>query len=486
MEILSYLIAFSLLGVSTLAAQAPEGIDALDPLTQAPATYKTMRVEDLPRDEQGFLTSAVWDIIKAEATAHPGSNESRILEERPVYQAYYETYAGWTAPPPLPVADGRLRNLSEPPTAPRFPIADKVWPAKPGEASVCLWEDDKLAAMSLGVDDNCAMDLPFWKELSERYGGLNITWNLIVGNIEGGITGGRLAMSGKWETWQRLLDEGYRVASHSMTHHHAPVPSDGWPGPDWEAAESKRLIESHLPGYRTRTYAYAGSGVRAFGQPRNLIKSAWRPALSKYYIGARGAGRNVLNQANLIDYFNINASGAVQYFLDSKDPRYADQDLNNLFAADPGHPYHKYYRGWANVFSHFLNEGKEWETNPGYIAYAKVLDFYNRNREELWNGFFDDIVLYGQERDTATITVDETTDKKIAFTLVTKMEPTIFDYPLTIKVRLPDAWKALSAKQNGTGLPVQFLTHEGAPYALVKVVPDRGQVILEATDASAP
>lgn len=474
----SFLLLCFLVGHSILAQDPGEAASA-DSSKPVQSGYAAMKTEDLPRDAQGFLTSEVWDIIQKEAIARPGSNEARTLKERPVYQAYYATYAGWTPPPPLPVAEGRLRNLSEAPKEPRFPLTGKVWPAKPGEASVCMWEDDKLAAMSLGVDDNCAMDLSFWKELSKKYGGLNITWNLITGNVDGGITGGRLAMSGTWKTWRQMLDEGYRLASHSMTHHHNPVPSDGWPGPEWEAAESIRLIDTHLPGYRTRSYAYAGSGVRAFGQPRNLIASAWRPALVKYYAAARGAGRNVLNQGNMIDYFNINASGAVSNFLDSRDPRYADQDLNNLFASDPKHPYHKYYRGWANVFSHFLNQGKEWETNPGYIAYAKVLDFYNRHRDDLWTGFFDDIALYGQERDTSTVTTDEATDDRIAFTLVSKMEPTIFDYPLTVKVRLPGKWKTISARQNDAGLPVQFLFHEGAPYALVKVVPDRGRVILK-------
>ena len=59
------------------------------------------------------------------------------------------------------------------------------------------------------------------------------------------------------------------------------------------------------------------------------------------------------------------------------------------------------------------------------------------------------------------------------------MEPAIFDYPLTVKVRLPDTWKAVAASQNAASLPVQFVQHEGRPYALVKVVPDRGPVILK-------
>ena len=442
--------------------------------------YVALKLEDLPRDEKGFLKPEIWDIIAAEAKANPNSNEARTLQERGVSQAYYATYANWKAPEPLPVGAGRLRNLSEPPKEPRFPLTDKVWSEHPGDASVCLWEDDKLAAMSLGVDDNCAGDLPYWKELSRKYGGLNITWNLISGNIDGVISKGRVSSAGTWKIWQQMLDESYHLVSHSVTHHHDPVPADGWPGPEWEAAESIHQIDSHLPGHKTRVYVYAGAGVRVFGQPRNLIASAWRPAIIKYYAAARGGGRNAINQANMIDYFDIHATtGSVPFLLSNTDPKMADQNLNNLFAADPKNPHHNYYRGWANVFIHFINNGKDFDTNPFNVAYGKVLEFYNQHRNELWTGFIDDVVLYGQERDTATVKTDEATNEKIAFTLVSKMEPTIFDYPLTIKVRLPDAWKTVAASQKTATLPAQFVLHEGRPYALVKVAPDRGQVILK-------
>jgi hypothetical protein len=56
------------------------------------------------------------------------------------------------------------------------------------------------------------------------------------------------------------------------------------------------------------------------------------------------------------------------------------------------------------------------------------------------------------------------------------MKDDIFDYPLTVKVRLPDGWKSAKATQGGKPVPVRFVTHEGAPFALVDAVPDRGAV----------
>ncbi len=469
-------ICTSLLFVSSARAQ-----EADDP---APATQRTgymaMKPEDFPRDANGFLKPEVWDIIATEAKTHPISNDASVLKERPIYQAYYATFAKWKAPAPLPITEGRLRNLPDPPKEPRFVITDKVWPAKAGEASICLWEDDKLAAMSLGIDDNNAGDIPYWKELSKKYHGLNITWNLITCNIDGVVSKGRVGSAGTWDLWNQMVKNGFRVESHSMTHNHGNVPGDGWPGPDWEAAESAHMIDSHIPGYRTRIYAYPGAGVHAFGVPRTLIKSAVRPALIKYYVGARGGGGDAINQANMIDYFDIHSTtGSVPKILDKDpDPRMAAQNLYNLFDPDPASKFHKNYRGWANVFIHFINNEKDFEKSTYNVAYEKVLKFYDDNRDKLWTGYFADVTLYAAERDTATLKTDEAGDSKIAFTLTSKMEPTIYDYPLTVKVRLPDAWKSTTAKQKDAAVPVEIIDHEGAKFALVKAVPDRGQVVL--------
>ena len=258
--------------VACLAPSWASAADAPAPTTpSAPGTapfavdaYHSTKLADLPRDAQGDLLPAVWDLIQQEATAHPNTNEARAIASRPNYLAYFKTYAGWTAPTPPAPPEGKLRNLPETPTKPRFAITDKVWPAQPGEASVCLWADDRLAAFSVSADDNNAGDLAFWRELSQRYGGLNMTFNIIAGNIDGAIEKSRIGSAGTWAQWQQALDDGFHITSHSMTHNANPVPSDGWPGALWEAAESQHLLDAHLSGQHTRVFTYPGAGAMAF------------------------------------------------------------------------------------------------------------------------------------------------------------------------------------------------------------------------------
>jgi hypothetical protein len=467
------LLVSSLVRGQEADAPAPAGA----PVAPAPRyKYHSTQLKDFPRDENGFLKPEIWDIIIAEGKLIPNSNEGRSAPMRATMKALYAKYVGWKAPEPPEPPPGKLRNLAEIPTKPRFELTDKVWPQKPGDASVCLWAGDKLAAMSLGVDDNCAMDLEAWQQIALKYHGLSITWNLITDNIDGVLEKGREPMSGTWKQWQDMVKLGYHVESHSMTHNHDPVPSDGWPGPDWEAAESQRLIDTNIPGHRTNFLAFPGSGIHALGiySKDKTPFGSWRPSMVKYFVGARGGGSQPINEANMIDYFCIRSSAAVQNVL-SDDPKNAIYNLNNLFAADPKNPMHRFYRGWANTFIHFINNGKDFDKNP----YSKVLAFYDQHRPELWTGFFDDIGLYAAERDTATLKTDSSSTSKIELTLTSQMDPAVFNYPLTVKVRLPDAWKQVTATQGGKAIKAELLPHEGGNFALVDALPDKGQVTLK-------
>ena len=58
-------------------------------------------------------------------------------------------------------------------------MTDKVWPANVGEGDVCLWNDDKLSAFTITIDDNIESDIPFWKTMITKYG-FNLTWFVIT------------------------------------------------------------------------------------------------------------------------------------------------------------------------------------------------------------------------------------------------------------------------------------------------------------------
>ena len=94
---------------------------------------------------------------------------------------------------------------------------------------------------------------------------------------------------------------------------------------------------------------------------------------------------------------------------------------------------------------------------------------------------FRDVAQYGQERDTAKLAVTSTSSEAIHLSLTDDMDDALFDFPLTVKLRLPDAWKGCSATQGGRGIQTRIVDHEGATFALIQAIPDRGEVVLRAT-----
>lgn len=420
----------------------------------------------------GGAPASVWDELAAQAEKEPPGGYSHLriaLATREKWKGYYAGFAGWKAPEPGVPAAGKLRALTEKPREPRFQLTDKVWPGKPGEASVCLWADDKVAAASFGVDDNNAADVPAWEEISKKYGGIPITWFLITNNIGGGMDPGRVASAGKWETWQRLHDAGYELGSHSVTHIADPVYEDGWPGPDWETAESRHAIDTNVKGQSTRVYTGPGSPIKAFN-----IAGQWRSSAEKYYLAARGGSNIPISRADRIDYFDIRTTAALQS-LAGDEPQKDGYHVSHVLD-----PQSQYYRGWVTGFIHFIGgvtdlAGSE---KPGLAACGKLLEFYNAHRGDLWIAPFGDVARYGQERDTATLSTVRVNDGEIVLALTSRMDPALFEYPLTLKVRLPDAWKGAKSEQGGHDVPVSVIRHENASYALVKAVPDHGEIRL--------
>lgn len=345
---------------------------------------------------------------------------------------------------PAPVKDRQRFNLYEADVKPRFVVKDISWPARAGEAEICLWKDDKLAAISITVDDNPMGDLPWWNEQGAKYG-FPVTWFIITGRVGG---------QGNWGTWSELaaLDahpDGHKVESHTVMHLNIDKP--GWESVEWEYTHSKRQIDGNIPGKNTSVLAYPGG-------PNTKLNDYALAA--KYYRSARGA-RGSPNPVNQINYLATCGMSGINV----GEEKHAWSDVNNILSADKYRG--MYYRGWAVYLQHNMPDAQKAKIQP-------LFDFIEKHRDVLWLGVFADVAKYGQQRDTATLKVSEVTGKRIRLELSDEMDDSYFTYPLTVKVRLPDAWESVSAKQAGWDAKVKVVAHEGARYALVDVVPDAG------------
>lgn len=387
-------------------------------------------------------------------------------------------------------------NLPDKPTKPRFEVTEKKWPANVGEADLCLWHDDRLAAVSLGVDDNFAGEIDWWKEQAQTYD-LKVTWWVITGRV---LSDGR-SYGGLWSQFQELESLGHAVESHTVTHLHiddldwgksewnyakaraaaaaakAPAatgeveasavpsmtvgeaanPADRTPeiarGVEWEYAESIAQINANIPGKKASALAYPGGGNTKYND-RNLA--------AKYFRVARGA-TGAPNMANQIDYLSTNAMSGWDFVETARGGNVYNILDRNLYRG-------RYYRGWLILFAHGVGANTE--------HFTKTFEFIKANRENLWLGLYTDVAKYGQERDTATLKIESPGPEKISFLLTDEMDDTYFNFPLTVKVRIPEDWKAVEATQGGKAATATVVEHEGSRFALVHSVPDAGLVTL--------
>jgi hypothetical protein len=122
-------------------------------------------------------------------------------------------------------------------------------------------------------------------------------------------------------------------------------------------------------------------------------------------------------------------------------------------------------RNWLCMHYHGMSGGEE-----NYFSHLA------QKMDSIWVTWFRNVILFGQERDTHTLTMKSVSDSQISFDLTDLMVDSIYDYPLTVKIRVNNDWGKVTAIQNGNAVPAKVINHDGDLYVLVKAVPDRGLV----------
>lgn len=344
------------------------------------------------------------------------------------------------ATPALAQVNDQLTTLGAPSGA-RFPLTEITWPSNPGDAEVCLWKDDKYAAASITIDDNCKPDHQWWLDICEQYD-IRVTWFVVTGGVGGSNSG----FNGTWADFQRLIDAGHCVQSHTISHRSTgDVDPESITRPEYR--DSQAVMNANLPGNECLTLAYPyGRGDQALA--------------GEYYIAARGTNGQP-SKANSINYLDTNKGGISQDYINSVLGRPAPNVawLNDV----------RYKRGWLQPLYHFIQDRD---------AAAADIERLCSERDLIWIDTYVNVVKYAQERDSATLTTTANEANRIALSLTDLMHDGIFDYPLTLKVRLPDHWDSLRATQDGAPIDAELVTHGGHPYALVQAVPNRGAIEL--------
>lgn len=325
------------------------------------------------------------------------------------------------------------------PTSDKFLITDLVWPSTVGDAHVSLWDGDKIAAVTITIDDNIEEDHAWWRSMQQKYN-LEFTWFIIINRVL------------NWANFQTLIDAGNEVQAHDseINYDHCKLAN---------ATDTKYLtditlvrdtINQRLTNNQSLTFAYP------CGQQRNYLSR-------DLFIAMRGV-TGTMNYANKTNYLNINSRSATNDVNDLDILLFPNETLWNKV----------FYRGLASYHYHKVTDKTGTE---------EFLSAVSEKSDSIWVGKFSEVTKYGQERDSHTLTVDEVNVESIKFTLTDEMNDTYFDYPLTVKIRIENNWEGILSIQNGKVVESNIVINNGNSFAIVKAIPDSGQVTISKNHA---
>ena len=363
----------------------------------------------------------------------------------------------------LPVQDNRIDKW-----------AFTKWPTNYGEAVIALWEDDKQGAFSITADDGHFEDIWRWNEIMERWGG-GIT--MCISPIFADFA---TKADKNGNTYADLIRAGGEVQSHSLAHAGGGVRA-AWTTADYffDLYESRDLVQKVLMDLGVDDISISQTYLNADGTwPADYVRKFYSAARNGSVISASPPDYAALASASSFEGMNIDVS-----ILELINPA-----VKNGTAADSNNR----YGGMSGRLVHQIHDSKSTQEDGGLQAglyYSERLEwvfenYMHPNRSILWYGTLSDMSNYAQERDSATLVVDEATGDSVKFTVTDYLDDTYFHYPLTVKVKLDDSWTQLTATQAGGPTDVQVLKRGGNVYAMVKAVPDAGQVVLSKSGAA--
>ena len=304
-----------------------------------------------------------------------------------------------------------------------------------GAANIATWYGGANTVFTLTADDNLMGDFAQWLAWYRTYG---VTTTLCA------------PTSYAYECndlWNEMVEGGLDVQSHSHYHRNAgDYKGQTSTAQDWmDFYAGAREIES--TGIRSLIVAYPCGYNNA--------------ELSKLlYIGGRGTG-------GYTNGFDVNYNQTASFSgLNEK------QFAQLLAMADAGNG------GWVSTHYHQIGGSKD--SIDGMLA--RLVPYIKSGK--LWSATFAAAAQYGQERDTATLTMGNVGRNAITFTLTDKMNDLLFDHALTIKIKVDSTWTAARAYQNGKEMNTRVVTDGGETYLLVDAIPDRGEVTVVRTELS--
>ena len=319
---------------------------------------------------------------------------------------------------------------------------------------------------------------------------------------------------GSIDKWKTLFRQGtLEPESHSMSHETIGIlaneNSSHWENwkyncyqenYDYQLVQAKSAIRKAFPG----------NDVLCFAPSNNTLSTiSW----------ASDGNGNLLKNGNG-EYYTVNDGGALKvaqktYYAIRQGSR-GVQSLDPTLDAEPGGWYNLRMRGFKDYSGDDkLVQGKKWLDDAvadgtwlivmchgitktgGDINQTLADQFFAYageyvKRGELWSATFGDATKYVRERQNTEVSERYEdgviyVDMKIARSTGDGkyLAAAVFDYPLTVEVRVPESWTSVTYESAGSTQSASVYTRDGAKFAMVNLIPGEDGAVVSTAIRSA-
>ena len=342
---------------------------------------------------------------------------------------------------------------------------------------------------------------------------------------------------GTIDRWKALFAEGtLEPQNHSMTHERI-MPDENWGKSeqkwknyvqnwlqeiyDEELVQSKALIEQTFPEYddicfapsnntlSTKSYKSDGNGNRVKENGNYVLVQdggAEKVAQDTFYAirkGNRGVqSLNPTYDGNPGGWYNLCIRAFKDYSItdEEKEGKTSSQIEQIKLQKESI----KVEKGklwldeavrdgtWLIVMCHGISTGGgdiRTDSADQFFAYASEY-IKGEKKGQLWAATFSEATKYIRERQCTTVSERYEKGDRVLYVDMTInrtakdgkiLTQSIFNYPLTVEVRVPDGWTLLSYSSGGKTATANVYTRDGGSYAMINLVPGADGVTVTTT-----
>jgi hypothetical protein len=343
-----------------------------------------------------------------------------------------------------------------------------------GSLRVTNYANDRKGAFSFTFDDGLKSQFDYAKPLLDQYGFKGTFYVLPPYLAEENQP--TIWRYGTWPEFQTLASEGHEIGSHTMTHDTLTLLEWGnisTPGTLlYELYQSKVLIDQKIPSTKCISFNY----------PYTIHDVTVDSAAKLFYENARASGQSA-NDPVITgnEWFGLKARE-----VDFNLPRttvYDDTTELFSFLAWLNNSISK--NRWGIMIIHdvvpfdslqpLIDEGVYQPVTTEFLGW--LCDFLSSKSQDslLWVETVGNITRYIKERENSNYQIISSTSSSIEINLTTdNLDTTIYNYPLSAYINIPDKWDSVQTEQNGKVYTLSTTLTDSGRVVLAKVIPNNG------------